>query len=225
MLLDKIIIITPAINNTQKQPTITQYPYSISTNTLRDILIKKTDLVSQAAEYAAIKHSGQYRKDGVTPYFQHCKNVGNMLKEAGVDQEVIAAGYLHDTVEDTDTTIHIIRMKFGDKVASYVGEVTHEDGSKSWEEKTQRYLENIKKASPEAQTISACDKIDNIRSSNECLRNGIDIFKKLKGGPEAQIKKFKDLFEVYKKGSVPKPIVRMYLIEFNNLLVLAKKFR
>lgn len=69
-------------------------------------LIDQT-LLLQAVVFASQKHRTQRRKDGVTPYVNHPLQVALILAEFGgiVDAEILAAAVLHDTVEDTDTTL------------------------------------------------------------------------------------------------------------------------
>src|SRR6478735_1944939 len=62
-------------------------------------------LIKEARRYAEHAHSGQMRKLSDTPYIVHPINVGNILEKAGFSEEVIAAAYLHDAVEDTSVTL------------------------------------------------------------------------------------------------------------------------
>src|ERR1700716_3129732 len=84
-------------------------------------------LVSEAAELAARRHNGMARKGrGNEPYINHLAEVANLLCTAteGADAELVAAGWLHDTIEDTETTPEELAEKFGDRVARLVVEVT-----------------------------------------------------------------------------------------------------
>merc|ERR1712110_698505 len=83
--------------------------------------------VIKAADFAAIKHKHQRRKNkSAVPYINHPIGVAKILtSEVKVtDPIVLQAALLHDTVEDTDTTIEEIGDVFGDKVQSIVAEVT-----------------------------------------------------------------------------------------------------
>ena len=54
----------------------------------------------KAREFSKKVHSGQFRKDGVTPYFNHPKEVVGILKDIGIkDEEILTAAWLHDTIE------------------------------------------------------------------------------------------------------------------------------
>src|SRR5919201_2353848 len=84
-------------------------------------------LVSEAAELAAHRHNGMARKGrGDEPYINHLAEVANLLAAAidGADAELVAAGWLHDTIEDTKTTREELAAKFGKRVAALVAEVT-----------------------------------------------------------------------------------------------------
>ena len=69
------------------------------------------DLVRKAYYYAKEKHEGQLRKSG-EPYFSHPAEVAFILAELKMDVPTIVAGFLHDVVEDTDTTVEEIEKEF-----------------------------------------------------------------------------------------------------------------
>ena len=81
------------------------------------------ELVQRAYRVAEEAHRGQKRNSG-EPYINHCLAVAQILAELRVPPEVMAAGLLHDTVEDTTVTLDDIRNDFGDVVASLVDGVT-----------------------------------------------------------------------------------------------------
>ena len=81
------------------------------------------ELVQRAYRVAEEAHREQKRNSG-EPYITHCLAVANILTDLRVPPEVIAAGLLHDTVEDTEVTIEDIRRDFGEIVASLVDGVT-----------------------------------------------------------------------------------------------------
>jgi GTP pyrophosphokinase len=80
-------------------------------------------LVQRAYEQAVFAHDGQTRASG-EPYVIHCVEVGRMLAELGLDHHAVAAGLLHDVVEDTDWTVEDLRKRFDAEVASLVDGVT-----------------------------------------------------------------------------------------------------
>lgn len=81
------------------------------------------ELIQRAWRVAEEAHRGQKRNSG-EPYINHCLAVASILADLRVPPEVIAAGLLHDTVEDTPVTLDDIRRDFGEVVASLVDGVT-----------------------------------------------------------------------------------------------------
>ncbi len=79
--------------------------------------------VERAYEYARLAHEGHVRESGV-PYFSHVAATAENLARMDADAQTIAAGLLHDTVEDTSATLSDIRGQFGDEVAFLVNGVT-----------------------------------------------------------------------------------------------------
>ena len=86
-----------------------------------------TDLVSRAYKFAEEKHAGQTRLSG-EPYFMHPVYVASILTEIGIDAPTIAAGLLHDTVEDCEgVTLDTVTEMFSEEVARLVDGVTKLD--------------------------------------------------------------------------------------------------
>lgn len=80
-------------------------------------------LIRKAYEYAALKHQGQKRKSG-EDYIHHPIEVAYILAQLHSGPATIAAGLLHDVVEDTDATIEGIEEMFGEDVAKIVDSLT-----------------------------------------------------------------------------------------------------
>ena len=123
-------------------------------------------LVSEAADFAARRHTGQQRKGrGNEPYVNHLAEVANLLAMATdrTDAELVAAGWLHDTVEDTATTREELAQKFGERVAALVVELT-DDMTLPKAERRQKQIVDARRKSPGAKLIKIADKISNIRA-------------------------------------------------------------
>ncbi|MEE3341927.1 MAG: bifunctional (p)ppGpp synthetase/guanosine-3',5'-bis(diphosphate) 3'-pyrophosphohydrolase, partial [Bifidobacterium merycicum] len=80
-------------------------------------------ILERAYKRAVIQHSSQRRKSG-EPYIIHPLAVAQILADLGMGPRVVAAGLLHDTVEDTDYTLDECRAEFGDTVTGLVDGVT-----------------------------------------------------------------------------------------------------
>jgi len=80
-------------------------------------------LIRKAYEFSDRSHAGQTRESG-EPYVTHCLEVALILAEQHLDSTTIAAGLVHDVVEDTPVTIEQVRKEFGDEIALLVDGVT-----------------------------------------------------------------------------------------------------
>ena len=121
--------------------------------------------VVKAADFAARKHRDQRRKNkSETPYINHPIGVAHILTSEGkvTDPIVIQAALLHDTVEDTDTTIEEIGDVFGEKIKQIVAEVT-DDKSLPKQTRKQVQIDTAHKKSPEAKLVKLADKLYNLR--------------------------------------------------------------
>ena len=100
-------------------------------------------LVCQAFEFAYQLHRDQYRASG-EPYICHPVAVAGLLRDLGGDSAMIAAGFLHDVVEDTDVTAEEIEERFGEEVRRLVEGVT-KLSKFNFQSKTERQAENFRR--------------------------------------------------------------------------------
>ena len=84
------------------------------------------ELLSRAYYFAKEHHEGQIRKSG-EPFLAHCVEVARLLAQLGLDHTTVAAGLLHDVVEDTPATHEEVAKQFGDKIAELIAGVTKID--------------------------------------------------------------------------------------------------
>ncbi|MDT8336494.1 MAG: bifunctional (p)ppGpp synthetase/guanosine-3',5'-bis(diphosphate) 3'-pyrophosphohydrolase [Candidatus Izemoplasmatales bacterium] len=87
---------------------------------------KHLDFIRSAFDYAEAKHLGQLRKSG-EPYIVHPRDVAITLAEYQVDPNTLAAGLLHDIIEDTNTSYEEVKEAFGEEVADIVEGLTKLD--------------------------------------------------------------------------------------------------
>jgi guanosine-3',5'-bis(diphosphate) 3'-pyrophosphohydrolase len=100
-------------------------------------------LVCRAFEFAHELHRGQRRASG-EPYICHPIEVAGLLRDLGGDSAMIASGFLHDIVEDTDITLEEIEERFGSEVRQLVEGVT-KLSKFNFESKTERQAENFRR--------------------------------------------------------------------------------
>lgn len=120
-------------------------------------------LIERAARIAAIAHKDQIRKEGSIPYIVHPFMVARTLTIHGFSDQVIAAGLVHDVLEDTPITVEFLRQELGDEVVDLVTAVTNDD-TLSWEEKKLAYIKSVRNSTDEARAVAVADKIHNAES-------------------------------------------------------------
>jgi len=121
--------------------------------------------VVRALAFASRKHSQQRRKDAAaSPYINHPIALVSILAvEAGInDQDTLCAALLHDTIEDTETSVEELIEAFGRSVASLVQEVT-DDKRLPKAERKRLQVEFAVHLSPKARAVKLADKVANLR--------------------------------------------------------------
>ena len=130
------------------------------------------NLINQAIIFATLAHEGQYRKSTRIPYISHPYAVGMLLQKEGCSDEVITAGLLHDTLEDTETSYEELVEQFGLDVAKLVLAASEEDKSLSWEVRKQRTIDALPFADIELIHIITADKLHNLSS----IRTDLEMY-------------------------------------------------
>ena len=128
-----------------------------------------TRLLDRAIVFAVRAHAGTERRGKGFPYIVHPMEAVEIVATMTSDQELLAAAVLHDTVEDTDTTVEQIRTEFGDRIASLVASesdivldgVSEED---SWHARKQAAIDRLARASHDAKIVALGDKLSNMRA-------------------------------------------------------------
>ncbi len=138
-----------------------------------------SDVLEDAIVFATKAHSGQVRKMAGTPYILHPLEVASIISTITPDKETMAAGVLHDTVEDCDVDPFEIREKFGPRVYALVlseteDKIADRPPADTWQERKQDSLLMLLHTKDESVKIMwLADKLSNIRSFyREYLKQG-----------------------------------------------------
>lgn len=140
-------------------------------------------LIEKALIFATEAHSGQLRKDGRTQFILHPAEVASIAATLTDKETVVAACILHDTVEDTDTTIEEIEREFGSDVAAIVAGDTEDEPddmprSESWYTRKEQSLKNLMNSSRDVKILWLSDKLSNMRSFYRMYRaEGDDMWR------------------------------------------------
>ena len=118
------------------------------------------DYIENAKRIATEAHAGQFRRDGVTPYIRHPEKVAEIVRRRGGDYEVIAAAWLHDVLEDTNTTAYDLKCQgVGEDVTQAVVALTHQEN--------ESYFDAINRAKKNAiaRQVKIADNLANLGDS------------------------------------------------------------
>lgn len=150
-------------------------------------------------------------------YFIHLAEVAWMLQDAGLDPETVAAGFLHDIIEDCGYSQEQLAREMGnDRVAEIVQGVSEDKcdptGTElSWEVRNGGYLERLQSAADNLRALSCADKTSNMRDMNRLLAKGYPPSAFTKQNHTAQLKKFESLYVLVFRGHVPAKLEARYL--------------
>lgn len=127
-----------------------------------------TSLVDKAIKFAVDAHANVERRGKGFPYVVHVVEAMEIVATISNDPELLAAAVLHDTVEDTDTTITDIRDNFGDRVAKLV-ELESDKGISSqddldWKSRKEAAINRLANAPYDAKIVALGDKLSNMRA-------------------------------------------------------------
>lgn len=127
------------------------------------------NIILEASRYAKQHHQGQFRKYSGMPYITHPMRVAGRVSIYDQSTEnMVAAAWLHDVIEDCDVSYEEFSLKFGNDIAHIVYELTNPSKNYpnlSRKERKAMDLEHIKDISKEAMIIKAFDRMDNLNES------------------------------------------------------------
>ena len=183
-------------------------------------------LVKRALDHSAVWHREQKRKyPGLeVPYFSHPAGVALLLARHGFDDEVVAAGVLHDVMEDCDVSHPELTQLFGLRVADLIRAVSEPDKALPWEERKRRYVERFEEEAWDAQAISIADKVDNFESILvSAAEYGAEAtWRMFKRGRDAQVERFDAMARIIAR-LPPHPLLREFETRLGQVKALGAK--
>ena len=192
------------------QPPAGQPEFAILYNLLYNFAIKNlANKLIKAINFATIAHSGQTRKGKPdVPYITHPLAVGILLAKVGSDEDVIIAGILHDTIEDTDVTKAEIVNEFGIDVAQMVNDVTEQDTYLPWADRKRLALEHVPLMSHGSLLVKSADVLHNMTDQLIDYKiEGDSMFKKFHAPKEKQKERYIKLVTALDKAWPANPLL------------------
>ena len=116
-----------------------------------------------AVRWATELHAPQRRDMDRAPFVLHPLEVAALLSGRGFDDDVIAAGLLHDVVENSEASVEDVRARFGERTATIVAALTEDDGIEDYDERKAALRDRAAASDREARAVYAADKIAKAR--------------------------------------------------------------
>jgi (p)ppGpp synthase/HD superfamily hydrolase len=129
----------------------------------RTDFVDRSPLTRDALAFAASHHEGQTRDLDDTPFVTHPVEVACLLQEAGYSDEVVAAGVLHDVLENSDAQVDDLEQRFGTEVARLVAAVSDDPSIEDDAERKTALREQVARAGECAAAVFAADKVSKAR--------------------------------------------------------------
>jgi (p)ppGpp synthase/HD superfamily hydrolase len=138
----------------------------------RTDFVERSPLTREALAFADERHAGQTRDIEEVPFVTHPVEVACLLHEAGYSDEVVAAGVLHDVLEDTDAEAEELVSRFGHDVASLVAAVSDDPTIEDPLERKAALRRQVAEAGERAAAVFAADKISKARELRVRISRG-----------------------------------------------------
>ena len=138
----------------------------------RTDFVERSPLTRDALAFAADRHAGQTRDDDAVPFVTHPVEVACLLNEAGYSDDVVAAGVLHEVLEDTDVKRPELASRFGERVAELVTAVSDDPSIEDEAERKAALRRQVAASGREAGAIFAADKVSKARELRERINRG-----------------------------------------------------
>lgn len=178
---------------------------------LTEAELLENEMLTNAIAYAVEMHRGGLRKGTDIPYIVHPLEVMQTLFEMGADKKLMAAGVLHDTVEDTEATLEDIEERFGKEVADLVASHTEKDKSLPWRERKEIALAHLAKASEREKMLVLADKISNIEAmARDYEKIGDKLWERFNQGKEQQEWYYREAIEALATLEANRELMRFY---------------
>jgi guanosine-3',5'-bis(diphosphate) 3'-pyrophosphohydrolase len=138
-----------------------------------DAAAGRSALIAGAMAKAREAHADQIRNgSGGLPFVEHPRMVAATLAARDYDDTTLAAALLHDTVEDSDTTVEELRAAFGDTVADLVAALSDDESIESYRERKDEHRRRVATVDGDALAIYAADKLTNITTLHAAIEVG-----------------------------------------------------
>lgn len=173
-------------------------------------------LARSALAYARELHRGQRRQSDEAPFILHPLEVAALLYTTGHPEPVLAAGILHDTVEQTEAELEEVRDRFGREVADLVAGVTEDPQIADVAERKAALRRKVAHAGPFATSIYAADKVTKVRELRGRLTLDPDLLR-TDSASRLRLEHYEESLAMLEQVTPEHPLVRQLRFELEAL--------
>lgn len=157
------------------------------------------EIEKKAKQFAYEAHKGMKRKGKDTPFTYHLKLVNLYLESLTDDEEILAAGWLHDVIEDTPITLEELKKEFNRTVCRYV-ELETEDKSLPWKDRKLKQINELKENDSKVILIAFADKMANLTEmDNDYQLEKEKLWKRFNRGKDEQHWYYLEFYKIFKE--------------------------
>ena len=164
-------------------------------------------------------HRGQRRESDQAPFILHPLEVASLLHNTGHPEPVVAAGILHDSVEDASVSVADIDRRLGSDVAGLVAAMTEDDSIEGFERRKAALRDQIAEAGPDAAALYAADKVTKARELRARLAMQPDLID-AEPKEQARLDHYRQSLAMLEENAPGHPLVRQLRFELEALSAL-----
>jgi (p)ppGpp synthase/HD superfamily hydrolase len=173
--------------------------------------------VAEAYAFARGAHREQRRESDAAQFIIHPLEVASLLHNTGHREDLVAAGVLHDTVEESGATIGEIAARFGPEITRIVAAMTEDAAIADFDQRKAALRRQIADAGPDATAVYAADKVAKVRELRNRATRGEDVLDPGVESARAKLEHYQASLSMLEQITPEHPLVRQLRFELEML--------
>ena len=169
------------------------------------LFLSRSSMQSDVYRFAAKAHAGQRQESDESAYIEHPVTVARLLQRSGFGDDVVAAGLLHDTVEDSGVQLGDLEREFGPTVAQLVAAMTEPVCPGDFRTRKAAHRSQIAQAGCAAAAIFAADKIASVQNLRRAMaqRGEVELRRRLSRPLDEKLEHYRKTLELLEELAPP----------------------
>jgi (p)ppGpp synthase/HD superfamily hydrolase len=174
----------------------------------------------RAYGFALVAHGDQRRESDAAQFIVHPLEVAALLYNSGQAEAVVAAGILHDTVEDTEVTIEDVQAAFGPAISVIVAAMTEDASIADFDDRKRDLRGRIAACGPDATSVYAADKVSKVREFRGMAARGENVLDPANAPAQERLAHYLSSLWMLEEITPEHPLVRQLRFELEMLRAL-----